>query len=115
MPIAQQYFEIRSRNINKLRESQDPSPYPHKFSVNTNLKDFAPTHNVLKSGEVLKDVEIRVAGRIYNKRASGTKLVFYDIRSEGVKVQIMVGLLPLIVTHYKLAQAVARYLSWFQC
>lgn len=34
-------------------------------------------------------MEIRVAGRVYVKRASGTKLVFYDIRSNGVKIQIM--------------------------
>ena len=30
-----------------------------------------------------------MAGRIYTKRASGPKLVFYDIRAEGVKIQIM--------------------------
>jgi lysyl-tRNA synthetase class 2 len=28
-------------------------------------------------------------GRINSKRASGAKLVFYDLRSEGKKVQIM--------------------------
>ncbi|RQM05072.1 hypothetical protein DH86_00003666, partial [Scytalidium sp. 3C] len=84
-----QYFEIRSRNINKLRESKDPSPYPHKFHVNTDLKEFITTYSGLKSGESRKDVQIQVAGRIYNKRASGTKLIFYDIRSEGVKVQVM--------------------------
>jgi lysyl-tRNA synthetase class 2 len=33
------------------------------------------------------DVTVRVAGRIYTKRTSGNKLNFYDIRSEGVKVQ----------------------------
>jgi lysyl-tRNA synthetase, class II len=87
--LFQQYFEIRSRNINKLRESHDPVPYPHKFSVNTNLEDFVATYGNLKSGETRKDVSIRAAGRIYNKRSSGPKLVFYDIRSEGVKMQIM--------------------------
>lgn len=43
----------------------------------------------LKSGEHKEDTEIRVAGRIYNKRASGTKLVFYDIKSNGIRLQIM--------------------------
>lgn len=33
-------------------------------------------------------MEVRVAGRIYTKRASGAKLVFYDIRAEGVKAQV---------------------------
>lgn len=32
---------------------------------------------------------IRIAGRIYTKRVSGNKLVFYDVRAEGVKVQVM--------------------------
>jgi lysyl-tRNA synthetase class 2 len=34
-------------------------------------------------------VEVRVGGRIYTKRVSGSKLAFYDIRAEGVKVQVM--------------------------
>jgi lysyl-tRNA synthetase class 2 len=85
----QQYFEIRSRNINKLRESRDPNPYPHKFTVKTNLEEFVAKYGHLKSGELQKDVSIQAAGRIYNKRSAGPKLVFYDIRSEGVKMQIM--------------------------
>lgn len=28
-------------------------------------------------------------GRIYSKRASGAKLLFYDLKAEGAKVQIM--------------------------
>ena len=34
-------------------------------------------------------MKCRVGGRIYTKRAAGSKLVFYDVRAEGVKVQIM--------------------------
>lgn len=37
----------------------------------------------------MKDVEIRMAGRVYVKRSSGAKLVFYDVKDEGAKVQIM--------------------------
>ncbi|PSS18530.1 hypothetical protein M430DRAFT_50536 [Amorphotheca resinae ATCC 22711] len=84
-----QYFEIRSRTINKLRQTKNPNPYPHKFHVNYDLRNFVKDYDSLKSGESRKDVEIRVGGRIYNKRASGNKLVFYDIRTEGVKVQVM--------------------------
>ena len=29
-------------------------------------------------------MEVRLGGRIYTKRASGSKLVFYDVRSEGM-------------------------------
>jgi lysyl-tRNA synthetase, class II len=57
--------------------------------MSTDLRDFVKKYEGMKSGEHAKDIEVRVGGRIYNKRASGSKLVFYDIRSEGVKVQVM--------------------------
>lgn len=86
---CQQYFEIRSRKIQELRKSQNPNPYPHKFQVTTDLRDFLKGHEKIKTGEHLKDVEVKLGGRIYTKRAAGSKLVFYDLRAEGVKVQIM--------------------------
>ncbi|CAG8953581.1 hypothetical protein HYFRA_00010040, partial [Hymenoscyphus fraxineus] len=84
-----QYFEIRSRTINKLRQTKNPNPYPHKFHVNYDLRKFVKEYESLKSGEHKKEVEIRLGARIFNKRASGNKLVFYDVRTEGVKVQVM--------------------------
>lgn len=86
---SQQYFEIRSRKIQELRKSQNPNPYPHKFQVTTDLRDFLKEHEKIKTGEHLKEVQVRLGGRIYTKRAAGSKLVFYDLRAEGVKVQIM--------------------------
>ena len=80
---------MRSRVINKLRQTHDPNPYPHKFQVNTTLKDFVAKYRDIKSGEHKKDVEIRMAGRVYGKRTSGTKLVFYTLKVGGVSVQIM--------------------------
>ncbi|RMZ90724.1 hypothetical protein DV736_g2053, partial [Chaetothyriales sp. CBS 134916] len=84
-----QYFEIRSGRINRLRETKEPNPYPHKFQINTDLREFVTKYNHFKPGENEKETEIRVAGRVYVKRESGSKLVFYDIRANGVKVQIM--------------------------
>ncbi|CZT43341.1 probable lysine-tRNA ligase [Rhynchosporium secalis] len=84
-----QYFEIRSRAIEKLRKTKEPNPYPHKFNVTYNLPDFVKDYGNLKSGEHKKDIEIRIGGRIFNKRASGNKLVFYDVVDSGVKVQVM--------------------------
>ncbi|KAJ2904672.1 Class II aaRS and biotin synthetase [Zalerion maritima] len=84
-----QYFEIRSRNINKLRTTKEPNPYPHKFHSNYDLRNFVKEWDHLKSGESSKETDIRLGGRIYVKRTAGTKLVFYDIRTEGVKVQVM--------------------------
>jgi lysyl-tRNA synthetase class 2 len=30
-----------------------------------------------------------VAGRVHSKREAGGKLIFYDLRGEGVKIQVM--------------------------
>ncbi|KAK1846180.1 lysyl-trna synthetase [Colletotrichum chrysophilum] len=84
-----QYFENRSRTINKLRETKSPNPYPHKFHTDYDLRKFTSDFGHLKSGESDKSKVIRVGARIYNKRASGNKLFFYDVRAEGVKVQVM--------------------------
>ena len=85
----QQYFEIRSLRVDKLRQSKDPNPYPHKFQVTTNLVDFKNRFDSLQRGETKQDVEVRVAGRVYVKRVSSTKLCFYDIRAGGVRIQVM--------------------------
>lgn len=79
----QQYYEIRSRQISELLRSQDPNPYPHKFHTNYDATNWVAEYGHLKSGEVDRTKELRLAGRIYNKRASGSKLVFYDIRTSG--------------------------------
>jgi lysyl-tRNA synthetase class 2 len=57
--------------------------------VNYDLRNFVKDYGSLKPGEHKKDVEIRVGARIYNKRTSGNQLVFYDVRTEDVKVQVM--------------------------
>ena len=60
------------------------------------IVDYLRTHShfILKSfppfsGDVEKSVEVSVAGRVHAKRESGSKLVFYDLRGEGTKLQIM--------------------------
>ncbi|KAG4301354.1 hypothetical protein PCANB_002294 [Pneumocystis canis] len=84
-----QYFEIRSRIIHKLRQSRDPDPYPHKFYVNIEVPEFIEKYSFLNRGEVDKNTIICIAGRVRNKRESGSKLCFYDLYSDGAKVQIM--------------------------
>lgn len=32
---------------------------------------------------------VSVAGRVVRKAASGAKLIFFDLRSEGAKIQVM--------------------------
>ncbi|KAJ1951583.1 lysyl-tRNA synthetase [Linderina macrospora] len=83
-----QYFEIRSKAIEKMR-AEGPYPYPHKFHVTMSVPAFIEKYSALKAGEILTDVEVRLAGRIHNKRASGAKLRFYDLHAEDKRVQVM--------------------------
>ncbi|KAI5961290.1 KRS1 [Candida margitis] len=89
-----QFHEIRSRQIEELREKSnaDPSafnPYPHKFDVTKRLPDFVKEYSHLKRGESLKDVTLQVTGRIMTKRESGSKLKFYVLKGDGVEIQVM--------------------------
>ncbi|KAK4978413.1 lysyl-tRNA synthetase [Elasticomyces elasticus] len=87
--MDQQYFEIRSRAVKRMLDTKNPNPYPHKFHVNKDLREFLKEYKDLKSGEHKKDVEVRIGARIYNKRTSGANLCFYDVRAEGARVQVM--------------------------
>ncbi|KAF7317022.1 Lysine--tRNA ligase [Mycena chlorophos] len=67
-----QYYELRSRQILNLKQTLSPNPYPPQVPCTK-----------------LKGVTESLAGRIHTVRASGSKLVFYDLHGEGTKVQIM--------------------------
>ncbi|QSL64981.1 hypothetical protein MERGE_002285 [Pneumocystis wakefieldiae] len=83
------YYELRSRHIDMLRTCKGLDPYPHKFCVNIQIEEFIKTYSFMKRGEVNRDVIVSVAGRILNKRNSGSKLRFYDLYSDGTKIQVM--------------------------
>ncbi|KAH9040089.1 hypothetical protein EDB85DRAFT_2072267 [Lactarius pseudohatsudake] len=90
-----QYFELRSRQIQKLRETQSPNPYPHKFEVSRSLTSYIDKYGaegVIKNGEKVEGVTEALAGRVHSIRSSSQKLRFYDLHSEGKKVQIMATL-----------------------
>ena len=63
--------------------------YPHKFNVSISLPDFVAKYKDLPDGSHDEDTVVTIAGRVYNKRASGAKLVFYDVQSDGVRIQVM--------------------------
>ncbi|KAH3900708.1 Lysine--tRNA ligase, cytoplasmic [Saccharomycodes ludwigii] len=84
-----QYFEARSRQINELRTTKTPNPYPHKFHVSIGLPEFLEKYKYLKRGETLPNEKVSIAGRIHNKRESGSKLKFYVLHGDGVEVQVM--------------------------
>lgn len=88
----QQYFELRSRQILKLKETKKPDPYPHKFEVSLSISAYIDKYGpegTIKAGERRDGVVEYLAGRVHNIRASGASLRFYDLHGEGKKVQIM--------------------------
>ncbi|KAJ7584847.1 lysyl-tRNA synthetase [Mycena floridula] len=90
-----QYYELRSRQILNLKASQSPNPYPHKFHVSRSILSYIDLYGAegkIPAGTKLEETTESLAGRVHNIRASGNKLVFYDLHGEGKKVQIMATL-----------------------
>ena len=73
----------------KRAQAAGENPYPHKFQVSMKVPDFVEAFKNLGDGELKQDEVVSLAGRIYTKRTSGSKLVFYDLHADGAKVQIM--------------------------
>lgn len=84
-----QYIANRKTAIRALKES-GKNPYPHKFQVSATLPNFIEKFaGIVEPGQQLDGPVVSLAGRIYSKRAAGNRLVFYDLRGDGVKVQII--------------------------
>ncbi|KAK0345233.1 lysyl-tRNA synthetase [Friedmanniomyces endolithicus] len=84
-----QYFEIRSRAVKRMKETQSPNPFPHKYTVDYDLANFEREYGQLKKGEVDRDRTISIAARIYNIRTAGENLRFYEVAVNGAEIQIM--------------------------
>ncbi|KAI3396187.1 hypothetical protein diail_390 [Diaporthe ilicicola] len=88
------YYENRSKAIKALLDSNSPNPYPHKFHVTYDDKQFVSDYEHIKSGDVDRTKVLQIAGRIYNRRSLG-KLIFYDLKtaadtvSIGTNIQVM--------------------------
>lgn len=85
----QQYFELRSRAVKRMKETDNPNPFPHKFNVTYDLRNFERDFSYLKKGEVLRERVIQVGCRIYNIRRAGDNLRFYEVAVDGAEIQIM--------------------------
>lgn len=84
-----QYFANRVSALGHLRE-RGIDPYPHKFHVTMRIPQYIEEYSsTLADGERMESVVVSLAGRLYSKRASGAKLVFYDLRGDGERVQII--------------------------
>lgn len=85
------YKEAREATVKAL-EAEGSTAYPHKFHVDYRLPDYtAEFFPKTANGEQLEDPCVTIAGRIASVRGQG-KLFFYDVRGDGVKVQIMSSL-----------------------
>jgi lysyl-tRNA synthetase class 2 len=63
--------------------------YPHKYNATMSIPQFVAQYSArpLEKGERLPEADKQsIAGRVYNKRASGASLYFYDLQSQGGKV-----------------------------
>lgn len=102
-----EYYKLRSIAVAALKEGpKEEHPYPHKFTVTSSLEEFIEKYNSLGSGEVLENVSLSLAGRIHSIRESGAKLIFYDLRSEGVKIQVLsVSTIYFIPVHHSQPQS----------
>lgn len=82
-----QYHANREAAIQQLERS-GVNPFPHKFNYTHRVSEFIAQFSALGDGEHLDVEVVSVAGRIMSKRIQG-KLAFYDLHSEGYKIQIM--------------------------
>lgn len=70
-------------------KNRGENPYPHKFHVSTYLPQYVEKYGSIDAGSQFKDDRLSIAGRIVRKAASGTKLVFFDLRADATKIQVM--------------------------
>ncbi len=81
--------ELHVRPLLQAAKAAGEAPYPHKFQVSHQLPAFVEQYrDAVEAGQQHSD-EVSVAGRVYEKRALGGKLLFYELRSDGARVQIM--------------------------
>lgn len=86
-----QYKANREQQIKQI-EATGGNPYPHKFHVSHRLPDFVTEFDsITENGAKIEDKIITVAGRINSVRGQG-KLMFYDLRGDGAKLQLMASL-----------------------
>ncbi len=82
------YFENRQNWIIE-ETNKGNNLFPHKFNSSITLPDLkAKYFDNTKRGEFIEDAEFSIAGRIFNIRSQSSGLVFYDIISDDVKIQI---------------------------
>ena len=86
-----QYFDQRVRELSEMKAAgKHRHLYPHKFHAALSIPQFQFEYKQMDiaNGQRLER-EVSVAGRVYNKRSSGSSLYFYDLQGQGERVQIV--------------------------
>lgn len=86
---AKQYHRARVGMVQNWRKKN--VAYPHKFQTTITIEDFIRQYDYLNPGEYMEHVEVRLAGRISRIASSSSKLRFYDLRSNGYRLQVFVN------------------------
>lgn len=82
------YLENRKKWIISGKE-KGLNPYPHKFHVSIRLPEFKVKYlPITQKGQFIEEETVSVSGRVMSIRVQGAGLIFYDIHSEGTKIQI---------------------------
>jgi lysyl-tRNA synthetase class 2 len=81
------YFANRVKALDALA-AKGQVVYPHKFQVQLSIPEFIEQFAHLKPDESGKE-PVTVAGRLMRKASSGASLLFYDLRGEGAKIQVL--------------------------
>lgn len=78
--------------VNELKKNPETYPYPHKFNVQYSIKEFVEKYSpICNKGQFLEEV-VTIAGRVTNIRCQSKKLIFYDLKGDGLKLQVMCNL-----------------------
>eukprot|EP00030_Apusomonadida_sp_AF-17_P002927 a342914_66.p1 GENE.a342914_66~~a342914_66.p1 ORF type:complete len:593 (-),score=291.68 a342914_66:95-1837(-) len=84
----QEYLQHRLACLREY-EASGGVTHPHKFHTTHTVAEFIAEFSHLEAGQTLEDRPVAVAARIFNKRESSKKLIFYDLQQDGLKLQAM--------------------------
>lgn len=85
-----QYYEKQVRAVERMH-AQGLNAFPHKYHRTMTVPEFVARFEkeLAHAGDESTATDVALTGRIYTKRTSGARLVFYDLRADGAKVQIL--------------------------
>lgn len=86
--FGKQYFESQKARVEELKQNTETHPYPNDFKITCTLLEYNEKYAHLKNEELISNTTEKVAGRILSTRRAGSKLYFFDLQSDGAKVQV---------------------------